>query len=227
MFEIIKILIENVFGIVSKLPSALQRKRLGKIGTDLYLLYMAANHVVFNGEEIVEALEDAVRIEPTADASVSYVLRRKNGWEYGFAEKWMSSQCGALLELGYRIWRLSETFQVVDPESFIKLMRLLGGKANALDSLVLALRQNKIPTGDLRPEAIEQLLKLKITFNNERRRELIDPAMSQFLAITEPWDPATRRIVQEYLDVSRPGRGPSDSSRRVLGVSLVGNGKIK
>lgn len=141
MLEIIKTILElakqsGIFDL-NKILEWKKKKQMKALGADLFLVYVALNEIIINGEAIVENLED-----------MAGKGKRRTEGIYWFTVS-LKGQYLSVRRFERAIKRLSCELQILDAAQFRRLYMLLVGKENALDRVLHLLQNERLPIDGL------------------------------------------------------------------------------
>jgi hypothetical protein len=141
MYEILKVFVESIVKVIpfSSFSDNRRKKKLGKIGRDLFLLYSALNEIYVNGLQITEKLEDC------ADWS-------SKKWNSGDTERAYFTQ----LKVDLRRQKINlenaigalhnvvEILNLIDSEAYSELQLLFGKKLSIIGGLKSSLESGEL-----------------------------------------------------------------------------------
>jgi hypothetical protein len=197
--------IQTILTIVGKaLPAIATRqreKRASKIGAELFLFYVQVNEAIVCAENIIDSLE-------------TYVERMGLHHEYALtAGEWIEyqveKQCINLARIGETMAHWREQLQILDGESFAKIIPLLRGKANALDSLLQAMRAKNLPLS-VSQEDLENFARKALDAEASRdekyrlQDEFANDVLNGSVSLQSPWDSEVCQVVVTYLQERNP-----------------------
>ena len=208
MFEVVKLIVETLSKVLDpkSIPTLLRDRRKRELGAELFVLYVALNEVVTNGESIVSSLQTyCKRMEAHMEGNSDPYALTGGSW----IEHKLVRQRTNLAKFGRSVQRLYRELQIIDAESYRNMKPLIEGKSNALDSLMCNLSEAKLPANGPTDASLRQLL----LQDDERDFKAWDrqgglALREEFdrgsLSAREPWNEQAYEIVERYLSTRKP-----------------------
>lgn len=138
MLDALKMLIELASSAIPSLTGWQKKRKITKIGAELYTLYIYFNEALIHGEGIIDGLELYVRLSESQDPQIKNVGAQLVGL--------VEQQREALSEAGETLLRWRAEFQVLDGDAYYDLVLKIRMKRSALEMLLSTLRQHYFPT---------------------------------------------------------------------------------
>jgi hypothetical protein len=134
MFDLVKFIIERVITAIpwKSISESKDKRRLNRIGAQLFIFYMALNKLITNGEAIISEIEAALaRVDRKGDAFEDDVM---SDLYYQLVAQSLS-----LVELSASAGSLAASLELIAPGPYLDIMPLIRGKAAALQEVAVAL----------------------------------------------------------------------------------------
>lgn len=134
MFDLVKFIIEKVIIAIpwKSISESKDKRRLNKIGAQLFIFYMALNKLITNGDAIISEIEHTLaRVDRKGDEFKDDVI---SDLYYRLVAQSLS-----LVDLSASAGVLASSLELIAPGPYLDIMPLIRGKAAALQEVAVAL----------------------------------------------------------------------------------------
>jgi hypothetical protein len=174
-----------------------REQRLKELGTELFRIYVHLNEILVNGRDIQRSIRTYIgRMEQHLSTENDEYALTGGQW---IAHR-IREQQHSIAQLGRALQRVGTQFQVVDGSTYARLMPLISGKLNVLDSLLAVLSAERVPLFAVAEEELLQLRSLPNRPDINTLKALRDRMLSESVSTSEPWDENVYLKLRSYLD---------------------------
>lgn len=169
MFELIKVILENIIKLIDpqKISSMRKAGTLRRVGTRLYLFYAHLNETIICGHEILVSLESYLESTNKTYGTDSFAPE-PHYWIKNHLEELIAWQTRNLVYLWANANELSEQLIVLDAEVYRRLHALVHAKSRSLNSLLSTLKNKSLPVLGPSTDYLESQSPNKLELENVR-----------------------------------------------------------
>lgn len=174
-----------------------REQRMKELGVELFRIYVHLNEILVNGREV----QGSIRV---------YISRMEQHLSTGDDEyaltggQWIAhrirQQQHSIAQLGRALQRVGPQLQVIDGSTYARLMPLMSGKLNVLDSLLAVLSAERLPLREVAEEELLQLQSLRGLPELNSLKALRDRMLSESVPTSEPWDKSVYHKLRSYVN---------------------------